>query len=395
MADCDDLRRLIRARRDETVDLLCRLIRFPSITGQEAEIGAFVADFCRALGFSVEIVSAVEGRPNVIARWDSGRPGPTLLLNDHLDIVPPGPLDLWDHPPFDPVIVDGHVVGRGTIDTKSGVTTLLMAVKAVRETGLPIAGRLVMIFTCDEEDCGKLGIQYLGKRGLIEGDMALVAEPTTLGIEIATKGRIGLEIATTGVATHGARPWLGHNAIDDMAAILTELQGVAAALDARRHPVMGPASLNVGRIEGGDIPNMVPNWCRAGIDRRMLPGETRESVMAEISDAIARTKQRRPKLDVSVEETVWWPGYMLDPGEPFIELAAKAFEKVAGKRPRIGVKDAQTDASWIFNLANIPVIMFSPGDGLRAMNANESVAIDDLMLATEVVGQIIADVLVP
>lgn len=395
MTDSERLRRLVRDHRDETVELLRRLVRFPSITGEEAEIGAFVADFCRSLGLPVEVVSAREGRPNIIARWDSGRPGPTLLLNDHLDIVPPGPLELWNSPPFDPTIVDGHVVGRGTIDTKSGLTTLLAAVRAARAIDLPIAGRIVMIFTCDEEQCGRFGMQFLGERGLIEGDVALVAEPTTLGIETATKGRLGIDITTSGVATHGARPWLGHNAIDDMAAILMELQGLAATLDARRHPLMGRASLNVGRIEGGDIPNMVPNWCRAGVDRRLLPGETRESAMAEFAAAIARAKQARPGLTATIEETIWWPGYMLDQNEPFIEVAAKAFEKVAGRRPRIGVKDAGTDASWIFNLANIPVIMFSPGDGMRAMNANESVAIDDMMFATEVVGQIICDVLVP
>ncbi len=395
MTHSDNLRRIVRQRRAETVELLCRLVRFPSITGQEAEIGAFVADYCRRVGLAVEVVSAQEGRPNVIARWESGRSGPTLLLNDHLDIVPPGPLELWHSPPFEPTIVDGHVIGRGTIDTKSGLTTLLAAVSAARHIDLPIAGRIVMIFTCDEEQCGRFGMQFLGERGLIEGDVALVAEPTTLGIEIATKGRLGVDITTTGTATHGARPWLGHNAIDDMAAILTELQTLARVLDARRHPVMGRASLNVGRIEGGDIPNMVPNWCRAGVDRRLLPGETRDSAMAEFNAAIDNAKRVRPGLTATVEETIWWPGYMLDESEPFIEVAAKAFEKVAGRRPRIGVKDAGTDASWIFNLANIPVIMFSPGDGMRAMNANEGVAIDDMMFATEVVGQIIVDVLVP
>ncbi|GAC1327704.1 MAG: ArgE/DapE family deacylase [Beijerinckiaceae bacterium] len=389
------LRQRIRDQRNETIDLLCQLVRFPSITGQEAEIGAFVADFCRSLGLAVEIVSAQVGRPNVIARWDSGHPGPTLLLNDHLDIVPPGPLELWHHPPFEPLIVDGHVVGRGTIDTKAGLTTLLMSVCAARNIGMPIVGRLVMIFTCDEEVAGQMGMQFLGAQGLIEGDMALVAEPTTMGIEIATKGRLGFDITTAGLATHGARPWLGHNAIDDMTAILTELQGLAATLDKRTHPRMGRASLNVGRIEGGTVANMVPNWCRAEVDRRLLPDETRESAVAEIEAAIDHARQRRPGLSASLEQKLWWPGYMLDETEPLIQIAADAYEKVVGRQPRIGVKDAGTDASWIYNFAKIPVVMFSPGDGLRAMNANESVAIDDMMLATEVVGQIIADVLMP
>ena len=140
----------------------------------------------------------------------------------------------------------------------------------------------------------------------------LVAEPTGLGIETATKGRLGVDITTSGVATHGARPWLGHDAIDDMAAILVELQALATTLSERRHPIMGRASLNVGRIEGGDIPNMVPNWCRAGVYRRLLPGETRQSVMTEFNAAIERARRSRPGLTATAEENIWWPGYMLE-----------------------------------------------------------------------------------
>ena len=106
---------------------------------------------------------------------DSGRPGPSLLLNDHLDIVPPGPLENWRYPPFDAVVADGHVHGRGTIDTKSGLTTLLIAVRAARAIQLPISGKLIAIFTCDEETGGKLGMQHLGNNGYLKADLAVVA----------------------------------------------------------------------------------------------------------------------------------------------------------------------------------------------------------------------------
>jgi acetylornithine deacetylase/succinyl-diaminopimelate desuccinylase-like protein len=105
----------IENARDDAINLLRTLVRFPSITGSEAEIGAFVARYCRDIGLAVEIVEAEPGRPNIIATWNSGRPGPTLLLNDHLDIVPPGPLENWHYPPFDAVVADGLVHGRGTI----------------------------------------------------------------------------------------------------------------------------------------------------------------------------------------------------------------------------------------------------------------------------------------
>jgi acetylornithine deacetylase/succinyl-diaminopimelate desuccinylase family protein len=388
-----EIRTLIDTLRDDAVALLQRLVRFPSITGNEADVGAFVAGYLRDLGLPVEIVEAEPGRPNVIAIWDSGRPGPTLLLNDHLDIVPPGPVEYWRHPPFAAEIENGRVYGRGTIDTKSGLTTLLIATRALRDARFQFRGRLKLIFTCDEETGGTLGMQHLGKTGHLTADLAVVAEPTTLKIEIGTKGRLGVEIATRGVATHGARPWLGHNAIEDMAEIVGELRILAADLHARRHPVMGPPSLNIGTVAGGAVPNMVPNWCRLGVDRRLVPGETRAQALAEIETAIAAARARNPKLDASVEEKIWWPGYLMDAGHPLIGAVARSYETVVGSPPAIGVKDAGTDASWIHTLAGIPVVMFSPGDGLNAMNVDENVSIDDMMLATQVIAQIVIDVL--
>jgi succinyl-diaminopimelate desuccinylase len=389
-----DLSRRIEAMREEIVGTLRDLIRIPSITGDEARIGAHVAAICRSMGLEVEIVEAEPGRPNVIARWDSGLPGPHLLLNDHLDMVPPGPLEYWTHHPFDADIADGRIYGRGAIDTKSGVTTLLMAIKAARETNLPIRGRLTMVFSCDEEVGGRLGMQHLARNGYLDGaDLAVVAEPTSLEVEIGTKGRLHLEITTRGIATHGARPWLGHNAIDDMAEVIRELGQLAAVLEKRTHPLLGHATLNVGRIEGGTVANMVPNKCILGLDRRLLPEEDPDEAEAEIAAILERVKVRRPGFDASLQRHVWWPGYAIDPSEPVVRAACEAVEKVVGKPPVVRGKDAGTDASWINTVTGIPVVMFSPGDGFTAMNADENVGIDDLITATKVIGQIVSDLL--
>jgi succinyl-diaminopimelate desuccinylase len=390
---CSELMLEIERSRNEAVALLQALVRFPSITGDEAAIGAFVANYCRDLGLAVEVVEPEPGRPNIIATWDTGRDGPTLLLNDHLDIVPPGPLDAWTYPPFEATIVDDCVYGRGTIDTKSGLTTLLIAVRAIRRIPLPLIGKLVMIFTCDEETGGRLGMQYLGQQDYLKADMAIVAEPTGMRIETATKGRLSFEIQTSGTATHGARPWLGHNAINDMSRIVLSLEALAEDIGSRPHQRMGRPSLNVGAIQGGTVPNMVPNWCRIEVDRRLVPGETREQVIQQVQSAIDELMKSHPALRASIIEKIWWPGYELKEGESIVAIASSAFETVTGRKPEHGVKDAGTDASWIYNLAGIPVIMFSPGDGLRAMNANENVSIADMMTATKVIGQIIADVL--
>ena len=388
-----ELSRRIEAMREEIVETLRDLIRIPSITGDEARIGAHVAEICRAMGLEVEIVEAEPGRPNVVARWDSGQPGPHLLLNDHLDMVPPGPLEYWTHPPYDADVADGRIYGRGAIDTKSGVTTLLMAIKAARESDLPIRGRLTLIFSCDEEVGGALGMQHLARAGYLDADLALVAEPTSMEVEIGTKGRLHLEITTRGTATHAARPWLGHNAIDDMADVIRELGELATELATRTHPLLGQATLSVGRIDGGTVPNMVPNKCVLGIDRRLLPDEDPDEAEAEIAAILDRVKARRPGFDASLERHVWWPGYALDADEPIVRAARDAVEKVVGKPPVVRGKDAGTDASWINVLGGIPVVMFSPGDGFTAMNADENVGIDDLVTATKVIGQLVSDVL--
>ncbi|HVT29044.1 MAG TPA: M20 family metallopeptidase [Lacipirellulaceae bacterium] len=383
----------IDALRGEIVGTLQKLVQTPSITGDEAKVGKFVADFCRQLGLAVQIVEAEPNRPNVIARWDSGLPGPSLLLNDHLDIVPPGPLENWSHPPFAAEIANGRVYGRGTIDTKSGLTTILMATKAVREIDLPICGQLALVFSCDEEVGGAKGMQFLCRNGHIKADMAVVAEPTTMQVEIATKGRLNLEITTRGVATHGARPWLGHNAIEDMVEVIAGLRQLARKLEARSHPLLGRATLSIGRIDGGTVPNMVPNKCVLGLDRRVLPLETPEEAEAEIQAILHELKGRIAGFDASMKRLVWWPGYVLDKDAPIVRTACRAFETVMGRQPKVAGKDAGTDASWINVLGKIPVVMFSPGNGLEAMNADENVGIDDLVAATKVMGQIIYDVL--
>ncbi len=378
----------------EIVELLQALVRIPSITGNETAIAQFITDYLQSLGLDVERLEAEPGRPNLVCTWDSGKPGPTLLLNDHLDMIPPGPLEYWTHPPFAAEIHDGKVYGRATIDTKSGLTTILVTVKLLKELAVPLRGKLLLIFSCDEEVGGKLGMQYLGKLGRLKADMALVAEPTTMQVEIATKGRLTFGITTRGVATHGARPWLGHNAIEDMMLVIAELQGLAREIAERnKHPRLGIPSLSVGTIHGGTVSNMVPNKCAIEVDRRLLPRENPADVRREFQELLDRLHARHPKFDATIEQLVWWPGYEINEDEPIVTAVCGAFEKVMGRKPAIGVKDAGTDASWINTLGNIPVAMFSPGDGMRAMNADENVTIADLIAAAKVVAQATIDIL--
>jgi len=389
-----ELNATVNAQEQEIVDTLRALVKIPSLTGEEREIGEFVAEKCRDMELSVEVIEAEPGRPNVVAVWDTGVPGRSLLLVDHLDTFPPGEIDAWSHHPYAADVVDGYVYGRGTIDTKSGVTTLLMAVNALKKSDVKIKGKLTLVFSCDEETgASKLGIRHLANLGLLKADMALVAEPTTMRIEIATKSRLAVQIVTRGKATHGARPWLGHNAILDMMLVIKELQKLNRQIEQRKHTLLGTSSLNVGTISGGIISNIVPDKCVLEIDRRLIPEETKEMAYAEINEIVERLNGGVPGFNGMVEEQQWWPGYIIGEDEPIVDTAKRAFRAAIGSDPVVAGKDAGTDASWIKLLTGIPVIMFSPGDGLRAGNIDESVTIRDLVDATRVVAQFIREVL--
>jgi succinyl-diaminopimelate desuccinylase len=383
----------VEVLRKEIVECLRNLVKIPSITGDETKIAMHIAGILREMKFDVEVLEAEPGRPNLIATWDSGRPGKTLLLNDHLDMVPPGPLENWVHPPYAAEIADGCVYGRGTIDTKSGVTTMLMATRALINSKLPISGKLVLAFSCDEEVAGDLGIKYLQKLGRLKADLALVAEPTQMQVEIGTKGRLDLIFETRGVATHGARPWLGQNAIEDMMLVVEMLRKYAVSIASITHPLLGRASLNVGTIQGGTVGNMVPSFCRIEVDRRVLPQEDVETVMKDIQVLLDELVKAHPKLQVTMSKRIFWSGYVVEEDSPVVQTLCRAFTAVTGKTPKIAGKESGTDAPYVF-LSGTPVVMFSPGDATRAMNADESVDISDLVLATKVVAQFIHDVLV-
>src|SRR4051794_27027457 len=208
-----ELRHLVQSRRERCIGFLQQAIRIPSVSKDEAAIGALLAATLAATKAEVQVVEAEPGHPNILASAKSGAPGPVLLLNDHMDVVPPGPRDEWTDDPFGGVIRDGWLYGRGAVDSKGGLCAMIMATEIYLAAGGPTRGELFVTTVCDEEVGGLLGTRHLLKQNLIRGDFGIVAEPTGSRIEIATKGVLHLEIKTKGRMAHGGKPWAGINAI--------------------------------------------------------------------------------------------------------------------------------------------------------------------------------------
>jgi acetylornithine deacetylase/succinyl-diaminopimelate desuccinylase family protein len=388
------LLKVVERRREEIVGFLQTLIRIPSITGEEKPCAEFISAYLRQMGWEVQWHEAEENRPNVIAVLKGRSRGPSILLNDHMDVVPPGPEQEWKVEPFSGIIREGKIYGRGAADSKSGLTTMMMAVSALIESGLPWAGEIILSAVVDEEKGGQKGICYLIEKGILKkADMGLVLEPTTMRVEIAQKGAFWTRIRTYGRSSHGARPWLGVNAIDQMMKVIGELKKIETLLQERRHPLLHPPSINVGTIQGGTIVNMVPSQCTAEVDRRLLPGESIEEARAEMNHFI-KTLAEEKGIRVTWEEIRYWPSMAIDEEEAVVRSLCKSYFEVFGREPEIAGKDACTDASWIDQGLGIPVAIFSPGDGMAALTANESVEIEPLIAAVKVVALFLGDQLI-
>jgi acetylornithine deacetylase len=335
------------AQTEDIAELTARLVEFDSVNpalvpggGGERAIALFVADWCAARGFEVEIVG--DERASVIARRRGSGGGRSLLLNGHLDTVGVAGMDA----PFTPRLEDGRLYGRGAYDMKGSIAAIMLAAAEAPQ----LRGDIIVTAVADEE-LASVGTEAVLKR--VSADAALVAEPTELRVAVAHRGFVGFEIETTGVAAHGSRPDLGVDAIAKMGPILVAF----AELDARlehgpHHPLAGPGSLHASLIEGGQEMSSFPARCVLVGERRTIPGETVEQVVRDLrnlaGDASVRVIAAREPYEAPVDH-------------PFVSLVAHT----AVDEAPVGAP-FWTDAALIA-AAGIPTVLYGPvGEGAHA-----------------------------
>lgn len=349
------------------------LIRAPSENppGDEREAAAVAAAHATEAGLAVEIVETAPNRVNVIATLDSGRPGRTLAWNGHIDVVPVGDASGWAHPPFEAIVDDGVLHGRGAADMKGPCASAIAAASALMAAGGPSAGKLVLHLVADEEVLGPHGTMALYERGLAGADAAIVGEPTDLNVAVAERGMLWIIARAGGVAAHGSRPDLGVNAIEEMARAIPVLRGLRPD---RSHPLLGEPSLNFGTIEGGSKINIVADGCTLAMDRRTLPGETDDGIIDEMQAAL-----KDAGVSVSLEIVHRADPVEVDPNEEIVRRAVQAHAAVRGRDAAIGAMTGATDAHVLAGKAGIPTIIFGPGSLDQAHTSTEHVAVGDLI----------------
>jgi len=347
----------------------------------EGAAAALLAGVLRDWGFAVELQEVVPGRPNVLARTGR-RGGPVLLFNGHLDVVG---TEGMVHAPFDPVLHDGRIHGRGSADMKAGIAAMCAA--AARAASATTA-ELVIAAVIDEEN-ESLGTRALVERGL-RADAAIVTEPTQLAIMPAHRGFVWLEIELRGRAAHGSRYDIGVDAIRHAGLLLAELDAFEeAVLVTRTHPLLGRASLHASLVHGGIGMSTYPDRCILSIERRTVPGESTDAVIAEVRDAFARVAARRPTFDASVRLITAQGASDVSPDAAVVRALRSAIE-TEGMTASVEGMSAWTDAA-ILNEAGIPAICFGPGDIKLAHAAEEWVPVDEIERATAVLTRLALD----
>jgi acetylornithine deacetylase len=344
----------------------------------EARAARVLADVLSAWGFRVAVQEAAPGRPNVIARIGSASAGGrSLMFNGHIDVVG---VEGMTHAPWEASVRDGRLYGRGSSDMKAGVAAMCAAAaRAVSASGSSLDGEIIITAVVDEE-YSSLGTRALVADG-VRADAAVVTEPTILAIMPAHKGFVWVDVVVHGRAAHGSKWDVGVDAIRHAGLLLAALDALDVELLAsREHSLLGRPSLHASTIDGGIGLSTYPDRCHFTIERRTIPGESTAAVMAEIEEAFARVRARRPDLDASVSLIFEQPPSDVPVDAPIVRALDGAL-RACGEEVKVTGMSAWTDAA-ILNEAGIPAICFGPGDIGLAHAAEEYVLIDEIERAT-------------
>lgn len=360
----------------EVLATLADLIRINSINPAyeggvpESAVAEYVERFFAARGVETFRQDVLPGRFNVIARVPGENPNRRVVLEAHMDTVSVEGMSI---PPFDPVTRDGKMYGRGSCDTKAGLAAMMHAVAALAAEKIVPPCEVWLAAVVDEEH------SFRGVLSLCEGlqaHAAIVAEPTELRTVVAAKGVLRGKIRTIGKAAHSSKPHLGVNAISHMAAVITVLNQEAAALTKTAHPLLGPASLNIGTIQGGEQVNFVPDRCEIAVDRRLLPGEDPEAVWMRYASML----KAMPELQVEVDPPMIADSALeTSAGSDVVRTAQSVASDLGLNSDVIGVPFG-SDASKL-SRHGVPSIILGPGSIDRAHAAIEYVECDQVLAA--------------
>lgn len=406
----------IDQNRDELIDFLRQMIRIPSVTGNEGSIQEFLSGYLRDLPMELDLFvpeldelrshpayvkesQPYGGRPNLVATLRGSGGGRSLLINGHIDVIPEGAPENWEHGPWSADIEDGKIYGRGSSDMKSGAAAFTMAIKAVVECGIKLRGDLFAEYVMDEELTGN-GTLACVMRGY-KADAGICCETSSMNVQPSSIGRIWFEIKVRGKAAGIQRRHEGVNAIDlgyIATKIVSEFEaGRVATVSHPLYPdVAGSIPCMIGQFESGTYYSAFPDSCLLKGSMATVPGEDSNAVKEQFVRFVQRrASEEHPWLRDNPPEVVY-TGYFAEPSEilpdsPIVKTLSANFERVMGCPPEISGRQGAADIRFMNQYGDTPTVIFGPGLTEQMHANNEFVLIEDYIGAIKILAATVID----
>ena len=346
-----------------TADMI-KIESYAGVKNQETGVALYLKEVLEQYDIPCCIKEVADGRCNLIAEIDSGKPGKTLMLNGHMDTVKADGME----GAFEPRIIDGKLYGRGASDMKGPVASMAGAMIALKQTGALEAGKVILAAVIDEEH-KSLGTIDLLESG-VTADGAIVGEPTQLQVCTAHRGLEWFQFHFIGKAVHGGAQREGINAIQKAVSFINALESdLIPEVYSRKHPLLQEATLNYGVIHGGTQLSTVAGECDLYVDRRYLPYETYDEVTAQFRNLLDKLAAEDPKFRCEMkvmDESVMKEGYVHEPmytelDDPLVLQIRESVTEVLETEPVMSFFPAWTDGGLLRSYGNIPTVVLGPG----------------------------------
>ena len=383
---------MLTKEREEAVVSLCqKVIRQRSYSGEEQGVANVLKENMQAMGFD-EVT--IDKYGNIIGCIKGKRPGKKILFDGHIDTVPVTDETEWQYPPFAAEIHDGKIYGRGTSDMKGAVSAMTCAAaNFAKDTDKDFAGEIYVAGVVHEECFEGVAAREISKA--VQPDYVVIGEASQLNLKVGQRGRGEIVVETFGVPCHSANPEKGVNAVYKMAQVIEAIR----TLEPPHHPVLGDGILELTDIKSAPYPgaSVVPEYCRATYDRRLLVGETKESVLKPIQDLLDERMAKDPQLKVKVSYAVgkekcytgndiegerFFPGWLYDEDSDFVQAVMGQLKEM-GYDPSITQYNFCTNGSHYAGEAGIKTFGLGPSRENLAHTVNEYIEIDQLAKVTD------------
>ncbi|MGL4307372.1 MAG: YgeY family selenium metabolism-linked hydrolase [Cetobacterium sp.] len=378
--------------REEKLIKLCQdLIKAPSYSGEEGEVVKVIEKYFKDLGFDDYFIDEYG---NIIGRIKGNEPGKKILFDGHIDTVPVPDKSKWTYGPFDGIIADGKLYGRGTSDMKGQVGAMMVACSYfAKDCNKDFSGEIYVAGVVHEECFEGIAARKISEA--VKPDYVVIGECSELNLKIGQRGRGEIVVETFGKPAHSANPDKGINAVYKMAKVIQEINKLIPPT----HPVLGPGILELVDIKSAPYPgaSVVPDYCKATYDRRLLVGETMEEVIDPLKKLaeklMAEDKEMKIKVSYSIGKEMcytgniiegerFFPGWLYEKDDEFTQIAYKGLKSV-GLNPEITQYSFCTNGSHYAGEAKIPTIGFGPSKENLAHTIDEHIELSQLIKGME------------